>query len=191
MKAIFYWPAKPYIVNQAWGISNPIYKQFGFSRHNGIDIRLGTDSKLYAPCKGTIVRTGYQPEGGGNFFGLISEPMEFEDGTYRTLIDFLHCESISVIEGQVVDIGDLLAVADNTGFSTGHHTHLQPRRASFWNGLSGNDLIWDEADKNDANNSYDISKYWGKCYAQDYYKLVGYLQTIIILLSRLLALQSK
>jgi len=164
-----YYPAKPYRVNQAWGILNPIYERFGWSRHNGTDIALGTDKRLYAPFDGTIVRTGNQPTGGGVFLGLMSkDEFLFKDGrTARVLLDMLHCEELLCVEGQETKTGELLAIGDNTGFSTGDHTHLQPRRVKKWNGKSGNNLAWTALDKNDANGSFDIGLYWNGKYASD------------------------
>jgi len=37
-------------------------------------------------------------------------------------------KSLNVAEGQAVKLGDVLAVGDKTGFSTGPHTRNQPRR---------------------------------------------------------------
>lgn len=161
------YPAKPFHVNQTWGIYNPVYAKFGFSHHNGIDIALGTDHKLYAPCDGQVVRIGNQPEGGGNFFGIMTEPYQFSDGVFRVLIDFLHCESISVTEGQLLKMGDVMAIADNTGFSTGPHTHIQPRRVKSWNGKGGIELVWEPQDVNDMNGSFDPMPYFNGAYASD------------------------
>lgn len=187
-----YWPAKPFILSQGWGILNPIYNQFGFSRHNGIDIALGADSKLYAPCDGQVVRIGFQPNGGGNYFGVMTGPWDFTDGSFRVLLDFLHCESISVKEGQILKIGDLMAIADNTGLTTGPHTHIQPRRVKFWNQQYGDALIWTNEDTNDANNSFDPMPYFGNFYAVDVPRVTSLQIALVGALQKLLAkLQKK
>jgi murein DD-endopeptidase MepM/ murein hydrolase activator NlpD len=186
-----YWPAKPYKVHQVWGIRNPLYEQFGFKRHNGEDFALGADTRLYAPCSGTIVRTGNQPNGGGIFLSVMSEHYQFPDGQYRVLIDLLHCEKLLVSEGAQVTVGDVVAIADNTGLSTGPHTHIQVRRVHSWNGESGTSLFFKEADSNDANNSIDPSPYWQSVYAQDYWKAISLLQQLVALLQKMLNLSSK
>lgn len=180
-----YYTAKPYVLNQGWGIRNPVYDQFGFTRHNGIDIALGRDKSLYAPFNGTIVRLGFQPNGGGNFFGLMSDTVySFPDGEFRVLMDFLHCESIAVKEGDKMKTGDFMAIADNTGLTTGPHTHLQPRRVKYWNGLSGDNLAWTPEDVNDANGSFNPVPYFTGVYAVDYNTLVGYYQQLLFILQR-------
>lgn len=167
-----YYPAKPFRITQAWGIYNPAYQQFGFNRHNGIDFALGADKTLYAPCDGVIVRTGNQPTGGGIFLGLMTDVKQFNDGQFHVLIDLLHCEKFLVKEGDVVKIGQKLAIADNTGFSTGPHTHMQPRRVASWNGQVAERLQWTPADKNDANGSFDPMPHFIGIHAQDYRTLI-------------------
>lgn len=186
MNLKLYYPAKPFQLNQAWGILNPIYQQFGFSRHNGIDIALGTDKKLYAPCDGQVVRIGNQPTGGGNFFGIMTDRYTFVDGEFRVLIDFLHCESILVKEGDVLKTGDFMAIADNTGFSTGPHTHIQPRRVKFWNLSSGANLTWTPQDINDENGSFDPMPYFTGYYAVNYNFLVSLLTRLVGVFSQIL-----
>lgn len=168
-----WYPAYPYVVNQAWGILNPIYKRFGFDRHNGIDIEPGKDKTLYAPFSGVVVRLGDQPNGGGIFLSIMSELSGFDDGEYRVLIDLLHCEAIHVTEGQYVSLGDVLATADNTGFSTGPHTHIQSRRVKKWNNKSGAAMKWTQADTNDANGSFDMAPFWNGKYARSRPKYDG------------------
>lgn len=166
MQFSLYYPAQPYTLNQAWGVYAPqVYSQFGFTRHNGNDIALGADKELRAPFDYTVVRTGNQPEGGGIFFGIMSDVYDWPDGKYRVLLDMLHCEKLLCTEGQVGKAGDLLAIADNTGFSTGPHTHLQARRVLSWNGKAGTDLAWTQADHNDANGSFDLVPHWNGRYA--------------------------
>lgn len=183
-KLSLYYPAEPYQLNQAWGIYNPAYQQFGFSRHNGIDIALGADKKLYAPCDGTIVRHGNQPNGGGIFLGMMTGEYDWDDGKYRVLLDFLHCETLIALEGATVKAGDLLAVADNTGFSTGPHTHIQPRRVKNWNNQSGPTLSFELVDQNDANGSFDPRPYFNGYYATDANNVIGIMQRLVGLLQK-------
>ena len=180
----FPYPVKPWLQTQAWGVANPAYEKFGFSRHNGTDIALGFDKLIRAPFAGTVIRAAtpangqWQPNGGGIFVSVLSdEQFTFDDGmSCYVLADFLHCDHLLVTEGQHVTLGVPLAVADNTGFSTGPHTHIQLRRetklpapagaASSYRLLS--ESVWlQDVDKNDANNSFDPTPYYTKTYAID------------------------
>jgi len=182
-KLELFFPAKPYRITQVWGLYRPeIYSQFGFTRHNGEDIALGKDKKLYAPLDCEVVKIGNQPNGGGIFVGLMSNEYDFDDGKYRVVIDFLHCERILVNVGDKLKCGDLVAIADNTGFSTGPHTHCQYRRAT-WNGITINYI-----DKNDANNSFDPYVFFNGLYAVDFKEAWNTLGRIKIKIQELLKL---
>lgn len=186
MKFEFYLPVKPFVLTQTWGVfhedpqspGHSIYEKFGFKLHNGIDVAVGADKTIYAPFEGDVVRIGNQPTGGGIFVGILSsDDYEFSDvGMDFVLLDALHCESILVTEGQHVVLGQAIAIADNTGFSTGPHTHFQLRReakvpapagaANSYRLLAGNFWLQD-VDANDANNSFDPMPYATTTFAAD------------------------
>lgn len=154
MKKLELWyPAKPFVINQMWGILNPIYKQFGFERHNGIDIRLGKDKKLRAPIKMKIIKQDIYPYGGG--FQVTAVTTEkwvvphLDDKEYHILFVFMHNRAFLHGIGDVLEVGDEVAAPDNTGFSTGAHTHIGAYR------IEGREFV----DKNDANNSFDFFPY--------------------------------
>lgn len=177
MKPQFQHPIEPFILTQGWGTYDPTdYSQFGFTRHNGLDMVLPPSKHIVSPCNGTVVRVAtpqnglWQPNGGGIFVGIVSEPMEFSSftnttpdglivnfsaGTYSTLIDLLHLESIMVSEGDFVKAGQMVAYGDNTGFTTGPHCHSQWRRIN-WSGGTNYTTI----DVNDANDSYDPTQFF-------------------------------
>lgn len=185
MKLSLWYPAFPYKVTQAWGIFNPAYIRFKFSKHNGVDFLLGADSKLLAPMPGKIIKVGNQPTGGGIYVGIISRE-EYDEwdallpqAKCRVVIDFLHCEKILVKEGDIVNIGDTIAIADHTGFSTGPHTHMQPRRVRAWNGQVGENRFFELVDSNEANESFDPTPYWNGFAAKDYGKVTGIYRRLI------------
>jgi murein DD-endopeptidase MepM/ murein hydrolase activator NlpD len=201
MPRLFAWPIKPYIVNQAWGVFNAIYQQFGFSWHNGVDLRLADDRAIYAPFDYTVIRVAtkengrWQPNGGGIFIGLVSQPItfpaftqvtpngfvvDFPAGTYRVLLDLLHLDHVLVTEGQTGKTGDRVAIGDNTGFSTGPHCHTQWRRVV----LGSDGKTYNTVDKNEANNSFDPTPFFDGFYAQDVPKsIVIYTQLVAALTS--------
>lgn len=152
-------PCNPYIETQAWGLYNPAYQQFGFSRHNGRDFLLGSDKKLYAPIRARVTWVVDQIGGAGVHFIMNTlEKYDFPDGVSCYVeITLMHCEKILVSVGQEVAVGDVLAIADNTGFSTGPHTHMRCRRIR-----DDGTLI----DNNDANGSFDHAPYFNGYSAQ-------------------------
>lgn len=77
-----YYPVKPWRITQKWGVFRPeVYSQFGFTKHNGVDVPLGEDKRVYAPFDGLTVKTGFQPNGGGTYIGFLStETYRFPDG---------------------------------------------------------------------------------------------------------------
>jgi murein DD-endopeptidase MepM/ murein hydrolase activator NlpD len=85
--------------------------------------------------------------------------IEFPAMTARVLFDFLHLKSISATAGMQYKTGDVLAVQDNTGFSTGPHTHIQPRRVSY----DGKSIAF--LDTNDAHGSFDPTQFFNGFYA--------------------------
>lgn len=158
-------PTKPFRINQAWGILNPIYQQFAkpgriFNKHNGIDDGVVTGTPILAPFDWNYKNHGNQPNGGGIFVSIISKnKYSFDDGKEAfVLIDFLHCKEIVVFNNNKLSgyVGETLAISNNTGFSTGSHTHLQFRR------VDENFVV---LDYNDANDSFDPMPYCNNVYA--------------------------
>lgn len=183
MKLELFYPSKPFVVTQAFGIKNPIYLQAGlpFSQHNGIDVALGADKTIYAPFDCTVVKT-FSQSLGGNVLTVVSKNVyDFPDGvSCYVKIDFLHLESFIASPWQNKGVGEKLAIADNTGeLTTGPHTHAQFRRIDIW----GNDI-----DKNEANNSFNPSPYWTGIYAQDYWTILAQLGLIRL---RLLSIKEQ
>lgn len=187
----------PEKLNQGWGRLDPAtYSQFGFTRHNGRDLAIGEDSLVRAPFDGTIVRNGFQPNGGGIYLGIVSDDayefpdftcttpdnasISFKAGTFHVLADYLHLKSISAAEGQKVKVGDILAVQDSTGFSTGPHTHEQMRRVT-WDGI-----LFTFVDVNDANGSFDPTQFKNGFYSKDAQKTISLYQQIIQILTNIL-----
>lgn len=154
-----YYPTKPYIVTQAWGVYNPDYIQFGFDKHNGIDIAVDKDGYVKAMCDGVVTRVENQ-SGGGLVVRYRTGPVLCEGTECYVEFAYLHASKQLVKEGQVVKAGDNLIIAGNTGFSTGPHTHIAAYR------LDKNTLA--KLDNNaDANFTFDHSKYYNGKYADD------------------------
>lgn len=183
MKFEIYYPAKPYVVNQAWGIYNPAYSKFGFDHHNGIDIRIGADGKLTTPVRMRIFRQDYFPEGGGyQVEAITTEKWEVGDQECYVLLTFCHNKQFLHQVGDILEIGDEVAIPDNTGFSTGPHTHFGAYRVD-----ENNQLL----DHNDANGSFDQSPYYNGFYAEDSGLVVSILKNMISLYTKVVNLLQK
>lgn len=157
-----YYPVRPFVVNQKWGVYRPeVYKQFHFTNHNGIDLALVNGQKIFTPVVSVVVRTGWEPKGAGNYMVLRSvSDFIFPDGIVAHVeITFMHMQEIYVVGGQGMFVGEVLGLGDNTGYSTGSHTHMRCRRIK----LQG--AVWVVVDKNDAQNSFDQQPFWNKIYA--------------------------
>lgn len=116
-----------------WGGDFPITQRFGMSPaayawikdfqgksilgHNGLDVGLPNDTPLYAPFDCTVLGTGWDEGGYGHFVRLS---WKFTDG--QLLLG--HMRSRNVSNGQQLTKGALLGLSDNTGWSTGPHTHV-------------------------------------------------------------------
>ena len=83
-----------------------------------IGVREGTAVK--AVKDGTVVHTGYNPDGFGN--NVI---IQHDDG-YQTV--YAHLSSKSMQKGDKVTAGQLVGLSGNTGFSSGPHLHFQVQK---------------------------------------------------------------
>lgn len=180
MKLELYYPVKPFIITQGWGISNPTYLQFGFSKHNGVDFIPYTGAvtfPLYAPLKLTVIEIGTQP-GAGNFVRFISQDTWEVDGVkcYVGGI-FMHLKEPSVNLMQTCNVGDQLGIANNTGNSTGPHTHLSLYKL-------GNDKVTRLDTDKEVNYTFNPQPYWNGKFAVDI--KIKLIQTLISLLQKLL-----
>lgn len=158
-----YKPFKPFIVTQKWGNRNQMYKDngFDFSLHNGIDANTGylhthqgkqPHYPVYCPVEGFVVHLVRDfPKGGGREMWLRSKNKVkmFERECYAYLV-MAHGDRILVKEGYEPKLGELIMIADNTGFSTGPHTHIGLYRIEY-DEHSGV-ITW--IDSNEANGSF-------------------------------------
>lgn len=163
-KLVLWKEAQPFVLNQKWGVYDPkTYKQFGFTNHNGIDIAHGYNSRLRAPFPFQVYRTLWQPKGGGLVLSILSQ-YEYDgpDGKpAHVIVDYMHLAKYVKTQGQG-DTGELLAIAGDTGFSTGPHTHIGYR----WVRQKG--TKWMDVEKNNANNTFDPLPFYTAGFAVDY-----------------------
>lgn len=155
---------RPWILDQAWGIYNPLYQKFGFDHHNGIDVPIASDALIFAPVKCKVNRIDYFPDGGGNQVELITtEKWNVGGVDCYILLVFMHNKQIIASVGDILEVGQQIAIPDNTGFSTGPHTHFGIYRLN-------DDMTWmdNNATTNGASGSSDPMPYFNGKYASDY-----------------------
>jgi len=182
-KLELWYPAKPFWVNQVWGLYNPAYERFGFNRHNGIDLREGSDRILYCPVKARVNGTGYLPAGAGNYVQLITTDKWLVDGVECYVeIQLMHNEEVYAKVGDTCEVGTILAKTDNTGFSTGPHIHFGAYRL--------ND-DFSRMDTNNANGSFDPLPYFCKFYAKDHGTVMTLFLRTVSALKEALELKKK
>jgi murein DD-endopeptidase MepM/ murein hydrolase activator NlpD len=86
--------------------------------HNGIDLGCPMSTTLLAPADGVVEYEG-RFSGYGNMLML-------QCGQHMTLV-FGHLKSFIAKKGQSVKRGQVIALTDNTGWSTGPHLHFEVR----------------------------------------------------------------
>lgn len=111
-------------VNQGFGANNlDIYKEWGMLGHNGTDLRASHGQDLFASHDGFVTYSG--KDGTGGVSVRIQAPSVRISGIeYSIETIYYHNEKNLVKKGQQVKAGDLIALADNTGTSTGDHLHF-------------------------------------------------------------------
>lgn len=96
----------------------PLYAELGLKGHNGNDWKLPNNTCLYAVHDGTIVETRESGDGYGAYVRI-----EYKHKTTTQHYVYGHLFRPLVNVGQKVRAGELIALSDNTGNSTGPHLH--------------------------------------------------------------------
>ncbi len=87
--------------------------------HNGIDLAAKIGENVYAPASGTVTFSGVK-----NGYGNV---IEIDHGNgYTSLL--AHHSRLLVTVGELVDAGQIIALAGRTGRVTGPHVHLELRK---------------------------------------------------------------
>jgi murein DD-endopeptidase MepM/ murein hydrolase activator NlpD len=179
-KLELFYPVKPLITTQAFGIFNPAYKQFDFSYHNGWDYATTHGQIAYAMCDGIVTDVGENGGAGKYVRYKTAEAVEAEGALEVVEFMYMHAEKQLVKKGQYVKAGDPLIVCDNTGFSTGPHLHI----SAYFINPAGKKIRGRFA-KTDY--CIDFSKYYNRYFAVDAQKIfsIYYFSLFIIKYSRL------
>ncbi len=116
------WPTEFRTLTQYFGANPQNYSQFGLPGHDGLDIRAPKGSKVFSVAPGRVKLVVRDPDG-HNYGRHIR--ITHADG-YETI--YAHLDKALVKEGNRVEAGTLIALADDTGNSFGSHLHLTLKR---------------------------------------------------------------
>ena len=95
------------------------YQYMGFGLHKGLDIPCADSTEIYATHAGTVWKTSETISQG---LGVVLESL---DETYSTV--YWHNKQNLVKVGDKVELGQVIALSDNTGYSKGNHLHFEYR----------------------------------------------------------------
>lgn len=88
--------------------------------HEGIDIAAPRGTSVFAAAEGSVLRTGFDPDGYGRF-AEIRHP-----NGMSTL--YGHLSRLDVASGDRLQAGERVGLVGSTGRSTGPHLHFEVRR---------------------------------------------------------------
>jgi len=88
--------------------------------HDGIDLRAGIGTKVFAAANGKVLYSGSKISGYGKMVVIKHEK--------KLSSVYAHNSKIYVKQGQNVRRGQLIALSGNTGRSTGPHVHFEIRQ---------------------------------------------------------------
>jgi hypothetical protein len=191
MKFELYYPTRPNIVYQKFGESLacvednqlPIAKRRVISKQNNtcpvgyvdlyhlLGMKGHTGEDMYGPDGLPVFNAG--PRGivkevqteveRGLGVGVVSvDKFDFEGGSYHAKTRYWHLKGINVKLGQVIETGDLIGWADNTGISSGNHLHFELKPV-----LYTDDYYYNVFQTNGYFGSVDPAPYYNKRYAED------------------------
>lgn len=161
-KLSLYYPAKPYNVTQAFGIKNDTYMNNGINmtHHNGIDFAVDTDGIVRAMCDCVVTEVGQNDKAGKFVRMMTRQPVEVLGRTAYVGFMYMHADKHLCTLGQVLSAGDEVMVADNTGFSTGPHTHIS---AYLANESGAKQLVLDPA----TDHCFDFALFYNGKFSDD------------------------
>ena len=107
-------------VTKLYGTPPPKGFTYAAGKHSGVDL-VGVNSKqVRAVEAGTVIRSGYDPSGWGNYVVIAQT-----DG-YACI--YAHLNKRNVTVNEKVKAGQAIGVEGNTGNVTGAHLHLELRK---------------------------------------------------------------
>lgn len=168
-KLELFYPVKPFVVVQGWGVNGDYYQSHGINikGHNGYDLVASDGQPVYAAHDGIVTYAGVDGANGELCVIRTEDKRDYNgsESYFKTMYCHLQRGSYRVKPGQRVQVGDIIALSDNTGFSTGSHLHfgLKPVRPGE------QDWQWYNLEQdNGYNGAIDPTPYFSGLYAADY-----------------------
>ncbi|HEY47251.1 MAG TPA: M23 family metallopeptidase [Anaerolineae bacterium] len=116
------WPTDYAVITQEFRANPHIYGRWGFPGHEGVDFRARTNTNIYCCADGEVYRLHTNPK--SHPYG-IHVRLRHEFG-YKTV--YAHLREAFIKEGEIVQAGQVIGLADSTGASVGSHLHLTLKR---------------------------------------------------------------
>jgi len=118
-------------LSQSFGANPDMYAKYNYKGHNGMDWALPSGTEIIAPHAGKVIEAALDADGYGWYLKIEND----KEGSVLG-----HNKELKVKVGDIVSEGQLIAISDNTGYSTGPHCHwgyyLLPRdRANGYGGF--------------------------------------------------------
>ena len=117
-----YRPLQSNLMTQKFGENKLNYAQFGLVAHNGFDLIAWSGEPVYhsGDFEG-VMFTEVDRMGGIGVDVFSNKPMLMGK---RVKLRYWHLKTVIGWDGRRVKPGDLIGLADTTGFSTGNHLHF-------------------------------------------------------------------
>lgn len=149
MKLKLSYPLKQWKVYYPFGFVSPVYTALGLKGHNGLDLMALEGTPVYAAHDGKVTYAGYDGASGLILVIRTEEKFDDKDGApqyWKTIYGHLKTGSLKVTASQKVKTGDLIALADNTGASTGSHLHFGLKPIA----QGEQDWLWENTQQNNG-----------------------------------------
>lgn len=174
------------MINQKFGLMGlPVYATLGLKGHNGMDFYALDGFPIYAAHDGEVTFCGEDGSAGLGVVIRTLEPKEYGENKvyFKSIYWHIKKGSFKVKAGDIVKAGHLIALADNTGLSTGAHLHFGLKPV-----LKGEtDWSWYNIEQNNGYmGAIDPMPYFNKYFASDAQKVQSILQSIIDILNSIL-----
>lgn len=111
----FLWPVQPVVMTSPWGNRvHPLSGEYRF--HAGVDLLAERAQPVRAVGSGTVVFAGWN--------GAHGKQVEIQHDDHLST-RYSHLEALLVAPGAHVNRGDVIALAGDTGQTTGPHLHFE------------------------------------------------------------------